>query len=57
MSFESLQLIALTPALEKMAQKKIDAGLYNNISEVVRDAMRAMLEQDRNKALGRLQDS
>ncbi len=46
MSFESLQLISLTPALEEMAQKKIEAGLYNNMSEVIRDAMRTMLERD-----------
>ena len=46
MSFESLQLISLTPALEEMANKKIEAGLYNNMSEVIRDAMRTMLERD-----------
>ena len=48
MSFETLQLISLTPALEKMAQKKIEDGLYNNMSEVIRDAMRSMLERDQN---------
>lgn len=47
MSFESLQLISLTPALEEMANQKIEAGLYNNMSEVIRDAMRTMLERDR----------
>ncbi len=46
MSFESLQLVSLTPALEEMANKKIEAGLYNNMSEVIRDAMRTMLERD-----------
>ena len=49
MSFESLQLISLTPALEEMAQKKIESGLYNNMSEVIRDAMRTMLERDLDK--------
>ena len=34
--------VSLTPALEKMVQQKVDSGLYNNASEVVREALRMM---------------
>jgi antitoxin ParD1/3/4 len=32
--------ISLTPELEKMVQKKLDSGLYNNASEVICEALR-----------------
>jgi len=38
--------VSLTPALEKHVRKKIDSGLYNNASEVVREALRLMIEQE-----------
>lgn len=37
----------LTPELEKLIQEKVSSGLYNNQSEVVREALRLLVEQDR----------
>lgn len=39
--------VNLTPELEKLVQQKVASGLYNNQSEVVREALRLMVEQDR----------
>ena len=39
--------INLTPQLEAMIRQKVDSGLYNSASEVVRDALRLMDEKDR----------
>ena len=36
--------VSLTPALEKMIQEKVKSGLYNNASEVIREALRIMKE-------------
>ena len=38
--------ISLTPALEKIIKKKVETGLYNNASEVVREALRLMDKHD-----------
>jgi antitoxin ParD1/3/4 len=38
--------VSLTPALEKLVQQKVDSGLYNNASEVVREALRLLKETD-----------
>jgi len=38
--------ISLTPMLEKSIQAKVASGLYNNSSEVVREALRLMLERE-----------
>jgi antitoxin ParD1/3/4 len=38
--------ISLTPQLEEMIRRKVDSGLYNSASEVVRDALRLMDEKD-----------
>ncbi len=38
--------ISLTPALENMIRRKVDSGLYNNASEVVREALRLMAAQE-----------
>ena len=38
--------VSLTPKLEEMIREKVDAGLYNNSSEVVREALRLMQEYD-----------
>ncbi len=38
--------VSLTPTLEKLVRKKIDSGLYNNASEVVREALRIMVEKE-----------
>jgi antitoxin ParD1/3/4 len=48
--------VNLTPELEALVQRKVDSGLYNNQSEVVREALRMLAEQDRLREaqLGRL---
>ena len=38
------------PHLEKLVRSKVDTGLYTSASEVVRDALRLMDEQDRLRA-------
>ncbi len=39
--------VNLTPELEKLIREKVASGLYNNRSEVVREALRLLAEQDR----------
>ncbi len=34
--------ISLTPELEKIVKEKVASGLYNNASEVIREALRFM---------------
>lgn len=41
--------VSLTPQLEKMVRDKVESGMYNNASEVVRDALRLMAEKDRHE--------
>lgn len=43
--------ISLTPRLEAMIREKVESGLYNNSSEVVREALRLMERQDRQEQL------
>lgn len=43
--------ISLTPTLKALVQAKVASGLYNNASEVVREALRIMEENDRLKSL------
>lgn len=38
--------ISLTPELENHVRRKVESGLYNNASEVVRESLRLMLERD-----------
>jgi antitoxin ParD1/3/4 len=38
--------VNLTPELEKLVQDKVKSGLYNNQSEVVREALRLLAERD-----------
>jgi len=39
--------VNLTPQLEDMVRSKVASGLYTSASEVVREALRLMDEQDR----------
>ena len=39
--------VSLTPRLEEMVKEKVASGLYNNASEVIREALRLMEQQDR----------
>jgi antitoxin ParD1/3/4 len=41
--------VNLTPQLEEMVRSKVTSGLYTSASEVVREALRLMEEQDRLK--------
>ena len=43
--------VNLTPELERLIQDKVASGLYNNQSEVVREALRLLEEQDRLREL------
>jgi antitoxin ParD1/3/4 len=38
--------ISLTPELEKLVQSKVKSGLYNNASEVIREALRDSLKRE-----------
>ena len=38
--------VSLTPKLESYVKTKVKSGLYNNASEVVREALRMMQEHD-----------
>ncbi|MCF8204123.1 MAG: type II toxin-antitoxin system ParD family antitoxin [Methylotenera sp.] len=39
--------VNLTPQLEELVRAKVSSGLYTSASEVVREALRLMQEQDR----------
>lgn len=48
--------VSLTPALEKFVQDKVATGLYNSVSEVIREAIRLLIStenvsQERLKSL------
>ncbi len=38
--------VSLTPELEKFVDGKVESGLYNNASEVVREGLRLLKEYD-----------
>ena len=39
--------ISLTPALEQFVSDKVATGLYNSVSEVIRDALRLLIAQEK----------
>ena len=43
--------ISLTPKLEQFVKNKVKGGMYNSASEVVREALRLLEEQDALQAL------
>ena len=43
--------INLTPQLETMVREKVASGLYSSASEVMREALRLMEEQDKLRAI------
>jgi antitoxin ParD1/3/4 len=47
--------VSLTPELELMINNKVKTGLYNSASEVIREALRLLEEQDRIREM-RLED-
>ena len=38
--------ISLTPELESVVKRKVESGLYNNASEVIREALRITLKHE-----------
>ena len=43
--------VNLTPQLEALVKQKVASGLYGSASEVIREALRLMEEQDRIRAI------
>jgi len=43
--------ISLTPHLEELVKGKVESGLYNSASEVMREALRLLEERDRLREL------
>ena len=43
--------VSLTPELEELVTEKVRSGRYNSASEVVREALRLLEEQDQLRAL------
>jgi antitoxin ParD1/3/4 len=43
--------VNLTPQLEELVRSKVSSGLYTSASEVVREALRLLEEQDRLRQL------
>jgi putative addiction module CopG family antidote len=38
--------VSLTPRLEEIVRRKVASGLYNNASEVIREALRLLVDRD-----------
>ena len=49
--------ISLTPALEDYVRRKVASGLYNNASEVIREALRLLVQRERTPAVKAAVDS
>jgi antitoxin ParD1/3/4 len=45
--------VSLTPELEKFVDGKVESGLYNNASEVIREGLRLLKEHDESRMKGR----
>ena len=43
--------VSLTPELESLVNAKVNSGLYNSASEVIREALRLLKEQDALKTM------
>lgn len=43
--------VSLTPALEKLVEKRVKSGLYHSASEVIREALRLLEDQERARHL------
>ena len=43
--------VSLTPELEEMVNQKVESGLYNSASEVIREGLRLLKEQDELKRI------
>ena len=38
--------VSLTPELEEIVSKKVESGMYHSASEVIREGLRLLVEQD-----------
>ncbi len=47
--------VSLTPELETLVNEKVKSGDYNSASEVVREALRLLKEQDELKRIRRVE--
>ena len=43
--------VSLTPELDALVKNKVASGLYNNASEVIREALRLLYEHDQLRVL------
>ncbi|MBL8672534.1 MAG: type II toxin-antitoxin system ParD family antitoxin [Alphaproteobacteria bacterium] len=43
--------VSLTPKLEELVREKVESGLYDNASEVIREALRLMQEHEELRRL------
>ncbi|PWQ92613.1 type II toxin-antitoxin system ParD family antitoxin [Leucothrix pacifica] len=43
--------VSLTPQLENFVKQKVEAGLYNSVSEVMREALRLLVEREEVKEM------
>ena len=43
--------VSLTPELERLINEKVDSGLYQTASEVVREALRLLKDRDAEREL------
>ena len=43
--------VSLTPELEEMVSRKVESGLYTSASEVIREGLRLLKEQDELKRM------
>ncbi len=41
--------VSLTPQLQAFVRRKVESGLYNNASEVIREGLRLLIERDAAK--------
>ena len=49
--------VSLTPQLEQMIRDKVDSGLYSSASEVVREALRLLSENEQRLKIKAMRDA
>ena len=49
--------VSLTAELEKYVRRKVASGLYNNASEVIREALRLHVEKERSPPTRRVREA
>ena len=49
--------VSLTPQLEQMIRDKVDSGLYSSASEVVREALRLLNENEQRLKIKAMRDA